>query len=169
MRRLLGPARLPLGHGPLSRKTEAGQSLPQAGPLLLYREPVMPGVRVDSGFVEADEIGVHYDPLIAKLIASGESREAARRRALAALRSFPILGLRTNTTLLLELLEHPRFVSGDVDTHFLDSEAETLRARLAVEAPAEAHAIAAAISSGTHDRPSAAMRDPWSTLRDTRL
>ena len=143
--------------------------LPQAGPLLLYREPVIPGVRVDSGFMEGDEIGVHYDPLIAKLIASGESREAARRRALAALRTFPILGLRTNASLLLELLEHPRFISGDVDTHFLESEAETLRARLVAEAPAEAHAIAGAISGETHQGPSSTTRDPWSTLRDTRL
>ena len=145
------------------------QYLPQAGPLLLYREPVMPGVRVDSGFMEGDEIGVHYDPLIAKLIAYGESREAARRRALAALRTFPILGLRTNASLLLELLEHPRFISGDVDTHFLELEAETLRVRLVAEAPAEAHAIAGAISSETHQGPSSTTRDPWSTLRDTRL
>jgi len=154
--------------------------LPQAGPLLLYREPVMPGIRVDSGFIEGDEIGVHYDPLIAKLIAYGESREAARRRALAALRSFPILGLRTNAALLLELLDHPRFVSGDVDTHFLDAEAETLRARLAVEPPAEVSAIAGATSGETRDESSAVPRlsadarrakadDPWSTLHNTRL
>jgi len=143
--------------------------LPQAGPLLLYREPVMPGTRVDSGFVEGDEIGVHYDPLIAKLIAYGESRETARRRALAALRTFPILGLKTNAALLLELLEHPRFVSGDVDTHFLDSEAEMLRGRLAVEAPVEAHAIAGAIPGDTQAGPSPTVSDPWSTLRDTRL
>jgi 3-methylcrotonyl-CoA carboxylase alpha subunit len=154
--------------------------LPQAGPLLLYREPVMPGIRVDSGFIEGDEIGVHYDPLIAKLIAYGETREAARRRALAALRNFPILGLRTNATLLLELLEHPRFVSGDVDTHFLDAEAETLRARLAVEPPAEVSAIAGATPGETRDKPSPITRssagapsanadDPWSMLHNTRL
>ena len=82
--------------------------------------------------------------------------------------------------LLLELLEHPRFASGDVDTHFLDSEAGTLRDRLAVAAPTEVHAIAEAISSAAHDGPLPATRlsaearrakadDPWSTLRDTRL
>jgi 3-methylcrotonyl-CoA carboxylase alpha subunit len=143
--------------------------LPQAGPLLLYREPVMPGIRIDSGFTEGDEIGVHYDPLIAKLIAHGENRESARRRALAALRNFPILGLRTNTTLLLELIEHPRFISGAVDTHFLESEADALRSRLQVQAPPEAHGIAGAISSGAARGPSQSVSDPWSTLRDTRL
>jgi acetyl/propionyl-CoA carboxylase alpha subunit len=71
--------------------------LPQAGPLALYREPAMPGVRIDSGFAEGDEVSVHYDPLIAKLIASGDTREAARQRAVAATQSFPILGIRTNT------------------------------------------------------------------------
>ncbi len=102
--------------------------LPQAGSLALYREPVLPGVRLDSGFVEGDEISVHYDPLIAKLIAHGETREAARHRALAALRAFPILGIRTNTSLLRELLSHQRFVAGELDTQFLDAEGEVLRA-----------------------------------------
>jgi 3-methylcrotonyl-CoA carboxylase alpha subunit len=143
--------------------------LPQAGPLLLYREPVMPGIRVDSGFIEGDEIGVHYDPLIAKLIAHGETREAARRRALAALKQFPILGLRTNTTLLLELLEHPRFISGAVDTHFLDSESETLRERMTIDVPPAARLIAGAVSGETHPRPSAVGHDPWSSLHGTRL
>ena len=65
-----------------------------------------------------------------KLIASGETREAARARALAALRNYPILGIRTNIPLLIELLEHPRFVAGDMDTGFLDAEGDAIRARL---------------------------------------
>jgi acetyl/propionyl-CoA carboxylase alpha subunit len=143
--------------------------LPQAGPLLLYREPVMPGIRIDSGVVEGDEIGVHYDPLVAKLIAHGETREAARRRAVAALKQYPILGLRTNTTLLLELLEHPRFISGAVDTRFLDSESETLHARLAADVPSAAHLIAGAVAGEAPHGPSPIAHDPWSTLRGTRL
>jgi len=139
--------------------------LPQAGLLALYREPRLPGIRIDSGFVEGDEVSVHYDPLIAKLIASGETREAARHRALAALESFPILGIRTNVGLLLELLQHPRFVSGAIDTRFLDAEAAALRARLVTEPPPEALAVAAAVS----DTPSSIANDPWSALRDLRL
>src|SRR5688572_23847293 len=82
----------------------AQNDLPQAGPLLLYRPPVMPGVRVDAGVIEGSEITVHYDPMIAKLIATAETREAARQRALAALRSYPILGIRTNVAFLIALL-----------------------------------------------------------------
>ena len=49
--------------------------LPQAGPLQLYREPQGPGIRVDSGVVEGGEVSIDYDPLLAKLIASAETRE----------------------------------------------------------------------------------------------
>ena len=142
--------------------------LPQAGPLLLYREPVMPGVRVDSGFVEGDEVSVHYDPLIAKLIASGEDREAARRRAVAALRNFPILGIRTNVPLLLALLEHPRFISGTIDTRFLDTEGNTLRTRLSGDPPDVAFAVASAATGSSSRDTQASNVDPWAALHGHR-
>ncbi len=95
--------------------------LPQAGRVLLYREPRAPGVRIDSGIAEGTEVPVHYDPLLAKVIASAETRELARARLTAALRDFPILGIRTNVPFLLRILDDARFRSGDVDTTFLDS------------------------------------------------
>ena len=152
--------------------------LPQAGSLALYREPALPGVRVDSGVVEGDEVSVHYDPLLAKLIAFGENREAARHRALAAISEFPILGIRTNTTLLRELLLHPRLVTGDVDTHFLETEADTLTSGMTAELSAEARAVVDALRSvrlqadlalGQVSPEPAATGDPWSTLRGVRL
>jgi acetyl-CoA carboxylase biotin carboxylase subunit len=150
--------------------------LPQAGELLLYRQPSMPGIRVDAGVTEGSVISVHYDPMIAKLIATGESRDAARRRALAALRDYPILGVRTNIPFLIELLEHPRFVSGDIDTGFLDVEGTGLRGRLSTDTPPEALAIARAAAippaprGGEEGRTDPAGRgaDPWSTLRGWR-
>ena len=152
----------------------ARDDLPQAGPLLLYREPVMPGIRVDAGVVEGSQISVYYDPMIAKVIASGETREAARRRALAAMRSYPILGIRTNVPLLIALLEHPRFVSGEIDTHFLDREGEALRAAVATEPPDQAAAVAAALGAGSErTRPtpvgSEPTVDPWSALQNVRV
>src|SRR6185369_14803345 len=121
--------------------------LPQAGRLLLYRQPTMPGIRVDAGVTEGQEISVHYDPMIAKLIAHGESREAARQRALAALRDYPILGIHTNVPFLIELLEHPRFISGDLDTGFIEAEGAAMRARLDGEVPEAALAVATAAQS----------------------
>jgi 3-methylcrotonyl-CoA carboxylase alpha subunit len=149
--------------------------LPQAGPLLLYREPVMPGVRIDAGVVEGSTITVHYDPMIAKLIATAETRDAARLRALAALRSYPILGIRTNIPFLIELLEHPRFVNGDFDTHFLEHEGQVLRDSLAAEPPEQVAALMTALGTSVDaDRaiglpPAGPSIDPWNTLRDVRV
>jgi acetyl/propionyl-CoA carboxylase alpha subunit len=120
--------------------------LPQAGPLLLYREPRLPGVRIDSGVVEGDEISIHYDPMIAKVIASAETRELAIRRLTAALRAFPILGVQTNIPFLLRVLELPRFRDGTIDTGFLDREGASL-ADAPREIPEFIRAVAAYHSS----------------------
>jgi acetyl/propionyl-CoA carboxylase alpha subunit len=136
----------------------------------------MPGIRIDSGAYEGSEVSVHYDPLIAKLIADGETRDIARRRAIEALRNYPILGIRTNISFLLDILEHPRFVSGDIDTRFLDTERDTLRGRNTSNIPPEALEIAGLLRSedadssrrsiGGEDRDAKA--DPWETLRGYR-
>jgi 3-methylcrotonyl-CoA carboxylase alpha subunit len=116
--------------------------LPQAGRLLAYREPRGPGLRIDSGVRERDEVTVHYDPLLAKLVARGETRTQAIGRACAALRQFAVLGIQTNVPLLLRVLEHPRFLAGQVDTRFLDAELPALF-------PSATSATAAASSAAT--------------------
>ena len=141
----------------------ASNDLPQAGPLLLYREPSMPGVRVDSGVCEGSDVSVYYDPLLAKLIVLGETREAARRRGLAALRSFPILGIRTNAPFLIALLGHPRFIQGDIDTQFIDAQRTALLASLGGDTPPQVQAVAAHVRDSAMVSP-----DPWSTLRGWR-
>ena len=148
--------------------------LPQAGRLLVYREPSLPGIRIDAGVVEGGEVSVHYDPLIAKVIGTAETRDAARRRVVQALRQFPILGITTNTALLVALLEHPRFERGDLDTTFLDAERQALMRQIDVPAPAEVAAIARAArlapSAGRLAGASGAPgNDPWSSLRGVRL
>jgi len=150
----------------------AHHDLPQAGRLLLYREPQMPGIRVDSGVVEGDDVTVHYDPMIAKVIATAETREHARRRLLTALRQFPILGVRTNVAFLLNILEHPRFGTGEIDTGFLDREAEAVRPRRTSEMRPEVLALAAAVRGETTPRAGSrtpAASDPWTALRDARV
>jgi acetyl/propionyl-CoA carboxylase alpha subunit len=96
--------------------------LPQAGRLERYREPQRPGVRVDSGVVEGGEVSIYYDPMIAKVIATAETRELAIARLIAALREFAIDGIRTNIGFLIQVLETHAFQTGDVDTAFLDRE-----------------------------------------------
>jgi acetyl/propionyl-CoA carboxylase alpha subunit len=71
--------------------------LPQAGVLALYREPAMPGVRVDSGVTEGGEVSVHYDSLLAKLVAwRRNARGGTAARPVKRSHHFPILGIRTN-------------------------------------------------------------------------
>jgi acetyl/propionyl-CoA carboxylase alpha subunit len=138
--------------------------LPQAGTLLVYREPSGPGIRVDSGVEEGGEVPVQYDPMLAKLIAWGESRHAALARATAALRAFPILGVRTNVAFLVNVLEHPAFVAGDVHTGFIDVHLEPL---LRIPEPSPAVIAAAAFARETRAPAStpAAAADPWTDLR----
>jgi len=152
--------------------------LPQAGRLLLYREPTMPGIRIDSGVEEGSEIPVQYDALMAKVIATATTREEAIARLVCALRDFPILGVQTNIPFLLRVLDHPRFRAGDVDTEFLDSEGSSLGEAApsaipdAVRDAMAAHA-ASLHESQSHESPGApesqipnpeSRRDPWEHL-----
>jgi acetyl/propionyl-CoA carboxylase alpha subunit len=91
--------------------------LPQAGRLERLRLP--DGVRVDSGVREGDEIGTAYDPMIAKLIAAGGTREEAFNRLAAALRETEIGGVTTNLPFLRWLVGHPLVRAGRVTTAFL--------------------------------------------------
>jgi acetyl-CoA carboxylase biotin carboxylase subunit len=140
--------------------------LPQAGPLLLYREPHGPGVRIDSGVVEGGEIGVHYDPLLAKLTAYGETRAAALDRARAALRRYPVLGIRTNIAFLIAILDHPSFRAGEVHTGFVEAHLPELLGTPVTPADAIAAAAVAMAPSaaGPAVQAASAAPDPWSTL-----
>jgi len=93
--------------------------LPAAGVLARYRPPRSPGIRHDGGYTEGDEVPVHYDPMLAKLIAWGEDREHARRRLARALDAWEIHGVVTNLPFLQSLLRHPAFVAGDIHTGFI--------------------------------------------------
>jgi acetyl-CoA carboxylase biotin carboxylase subunit len=139
--------------------------LPQAGTLQLYREPSAPGIRIDSGVEEGADVPVQYDPMLAKVIASGESREAARKRATAALRSFPILGVRTNVPFLINVLEHPAFAAGDVHTGFIDEHMDNLLETGDTDDIVSAvAAFARSAPPATGARAAGHGHDPWSTI-----
>ena len=137
--------------------------VPQAGPLLLYREPAGPGIRIDSGVEQGDDVGVHYDPLLAKIIASAESREAAVARLRSALRAYPVLGIHTNIPFLLRLIDLPAFAEGRLDTGFVDRYLPSLAG---CEDPGPVAFAAAAVAAGSGSRAHAPnmgrSQDPWS-------
>jgi len=91
--------------------------LPQAGSIERLRLPV--GVRVDAGVEEGDEVGIGYDPMIAKLIAHGPTREEALRRLRAALDETEVGGVVTNLPFLRWLVTHPAVRAGRTTTAFL--------------------------------------------------
>jgi 3-methylcrotonyl-CoA carboxylase alpha subunit len=140
--------------------------LPQAGRIAGYYPPVRPGVRVDSGVDTGSEVSVHYDPMVAKLIARAESRDAAIARARAALTEFDVLGLVTNIPFLLRVLDSEAFRRGDLHTGFLDGDGATLGASPPLPAAALAAAVAHAERTAAPTLATAPSRasDPWATL-----
>jgi acetyl/propionyl-CoA carboxylase alpha subunit len=103
----------------LCAEDPARDFLPAAGRVGLWRVPVAQGVRVDAGVDEGSEVPVHYDSLLAKVIAHGATREEARRRLVRGLRDLAVGGIPTNREFLLRVLDHPAFIAGDLATDFI--------------------------------------------------
>ncbi len=95
--------------------------LPSSGRLLVFEPPRAPGVRVDAGVSAGDEIGVNYDPMLAKLIVHADDRAAAIDRLRWALDHFAVLGVATNNALLRAIADDPDFQAGRTNTAFLET------------------------------------------------
>ena len=97
--------------------------LPSTGRLVRYRPPAeRDGVRVDDGVVEGGEVSMFYDPMIAKLVTYGATREQAIDAQIEALDAFAIDGIGHNVDFLSALMQHPRFRSGAITTGFIAEE-----------------------------------------------
>lgn len=98
----------------------ARQFMPAIGRLDFYRPPVAPFLRLDSGVREGSEITVHYDPMLAKLIVWGKTRNDALEKMSWALSQFVVLGVANNIAFLKAVIDHPQFIAGAIHTHFLE-------------------------------------------------
>ena len=164
--------------------------LPSTGTLLhLDIPPDSAHVRTDRGVRAGDAVTPHYDPMIAKVIAHGESRDAALARLAGALREIEIAGVTTNVPFLSRLVADPGFRAGDFDTGLIDRELDRLLARAPVPEPvlaaAAMHAAGALAEPPTVIPAKAGMivrtaqpgtpptanlaEDPWSKLIGWRL
>jgi propionyl-CoA carboxylase alpha chain len=94
--------------------------LPDIGRLHTYVRPQGIGVRVDDGFEQGMEIPIYYDPMIAKLTTFGKDRTEAIRRMVRAIDEYGITGIATTLAFGRFVMEHPAFLSGEFDTHFVD-------------------------------------------------
>ena len=165
-------AMTPRGHAIEARiyaEDPAQGFLPQIGRVLKLRHPERPNVRVDSGLREGMEVSVHYDPLLAKVVAWAEDRGSATRRLQEALADFVLLGVGNNIDFLQDALSLPAWNSGDLHNGFVE---EHLSGWKGVgEPPAEAAALAGraifATQSAAATGGSAAVEtSPWSALGD---
>eukprot|EP00003_Mantamonas_plastica_P015895 TRINITY_DN266_c0_g1_i14.p1 TRINITY_DN266_c0_g1~~TRINITY_DN266_c0_g1_i14.p1 ORF type:complete len:606 (+),score=253.32 TRINITY_DN266_c0_g1_i14:1573-3390(+) len=96
--------------------------LPSIGRLHRYQIPTGEGVRVDGGIIEGSEISMYYDPMISKLVTHGKDRTEALERMRKALDTYIIRGVDNNINLLRALVDHPRFIAGNLTTKFLPEE-----------------------------------------------
>ena len=132
--------------------------LPVTGRIHRFSFDDRPGLRVDSGVENGSVVSVHYDPMLAKVIAHAPTRQEAASGLGDALRHARIHGLVTNRELLVRVLEHEDFLAGRTDTHFLDShDLETLASSLVDETEARLAAIAVAAADRLHRRQEASV------------
>jgi geranyl-CoA carboxylase alpha subunit len=97
----------------------AQEFLPAAGPVDLWRPATAPGVRIDAGIATGGDISSYYDPMIAKIIAHGPTRDEARRKLIEALKRTTAFGVATNKKFLVDALERPAFAKGEATTAFI--------------------------------------------------
>ncbi|WP_230984998.1 acetyl/propionyl/methylcrotonyl-CoA carboxylase subunit alpha [Microbispora oryzae] len=181
----------PVGHAIEARLyAEDADGRPQAGVVHRFEVPGVDGefalgarLRLDSGIASGDEMSVHYDPMLGKVIAYAETRAQAARRLAAALAGARVHGPATNRDLLVRVLRHPEFRSGALDTRFLDRDpcsaplADPRAVRLSALAAALAGAAAAreaapvlgGLPSGWRNVPSQPQRAAFRTAGDDRL
>lgn len=93
--------------------------LPSTGTLETYQSPVGEHIRIDNGYEEGMAVSIYYDPMLSKLVVWAENRAAALQKLSEAIRGFKIEGIATTLPFGLWVLQHPAFVQGKFDTHFV--------------------------------------------------
>ncbi len=125
--------------------------LPATGKLLKVRFPAGEGIRIDHGVVEGQEIGAAFDPMIAKLITYGASRDESIERMCRALEQTVLLGPITNVDFLRRVVSHPEFKAGRIHTGFLELHKESLVAGVPTPEQEKLLLAAAALSHPDFD------------------
>ena len=150
--------------------------VPSTGPLLRWRPPSGPGLRLDSGMAQGQEVSIYYDPMLAKLIAWAPDRDRCLRRMEVALSEFLVLGVVTNIPLLRTVMGHAQFQRGEYYTGFLEWNPAVTHPAMTDETRITARALAALASRTATgatttvtgaDRPAAA--NPWQSAGERRL
>ncbi|WP_327736004.1 biotin carboxylase N-terminal domain-containing protein [Streptomyces nojiriensis] len=155
----------PTGHAVEARlyaEDPAQDWRPQTG--VLHTLAIPGGIRVDTGFTDGDTVGIHYDPMLAKVVAHAPTRAGAVRALAAALAGARIHGLTTNRELLVRSLRHPEFAAGQLDTGFYDRHLTALTGGAPDATPAALAAALAEAAPGP-DATLAARLGGWRNVR----
>lgn len=120
---------------------------PHPGTIRACRHPQGPFMRVDSYAYPGYEVPIFYDPMIAKVITWGETREEAIDRMQRALSEFVLTGIKTNIVLHKTILDHPKFRDGSYTTQFIEKNFEVIEPQLFKEVEDPVFLIAAAITA----------------------
>ena len=121
--------------------------LPATGTLRAFSVPDLPGVRVDAGVAAGSAVGLHYDAMLAKVIAHGPTRDAARRRLARCLADALLHGVTSNRDLLVGILREEEFTRGQIDTGYLTRhDPDRLARSWRDPAAPRRHALAAALA-----------------------
>jgi len=145
--------------------------MPGAGPLEYLATPAAAAdVRIETGVRQSDQVSVHYDPMIAKLVVWGPDRLSALMKLRACLAEYNISGLSTNVNFLMDLAGHPEFVAGNVDTEFIPRHYDTLFPVKDLSHSTLCEAVLASILSENQAPPAALdMTSPFNSLTGARF
>jgi acetyl/propionyl-CoA carboxylase alpha subunit len=138
--------------------------LPQTGTILALSWPEEDGLRVDSGIADGQTLHPHYDSLLAKVVAFGGDREEARSKLVRGLRGTALLGVVTNQSFLIDLLEDPAFQRGETFTHTVESREWREPAGIPDAALAAVVALSAAPRAAAGGEEETDRYSPWQRL-----
>jgi propionyl-CoA carboxylase alpha chain/3-methylcrotonyl-CoA carboxylase alpha subunit/acetyl-CoA/propionyl-CoA carboxylase biotin carboxyl carrier protein len=142
--------------------------LPTTGQLLSYSLPVGRSVRVDDGFIEGMKVTAAFDPMLAKLIIHGKTRNEAIERAQKAIADTLILGITTNIDYLARIIAHPAFAAGQIHTGFISQYSDDLNPPALTKEQRHLLLAAAALSSREFTNPEFDAIEPYASIGNWR-
>ncbi|MES2526854.1 MAG: biotin carboxylase N-terminal domain-containing protein [Bdellovibrionota bacterium] len=144
--------------------------MPTIGKIEKIGVPTLRDVRLDCGFLDGTEVGVNYDPMLAKLVVWGEDRNTAISKTIQSLDEVLFLGVKTNRDYLKRILGHQKFIDGKTHTHFIPDYKDDLKAKKVSDEELSAMIAAFQFTEGKVVRTSGqeTLRNPWTELNGFR-
>lgn len=140
--------------------------MPTIGKIERIGVPTLRDVRLDCGFLDGTEVGVNYDPMLAKLVVWGEDRKLAISKTIQSLDEVLFLGVKTNRDYLKRILRHQEFIAGNTHTHFIPDHKESLKASAVKDEELAAMIAAFSFVEGRAGKVSHSevLKNPWTEL-----